>query len=415
MLVARLALLVVPVFSCRAEGPFRDLPFDQALARAEKEQKIVFIDFFTTWCGPCKKLDASTWKDEAVEKWFAEKTVALRLDAEKEADLAKRFHVEGYPTLLLLKPDGTEIDRMVGYRDAKTFLSEVSDALAGKDAISRAKEQLAGHEKDPMARQFYADELARKGRYEEALSEYLWCFDHGKENPVYQGVRLSFLLNAIEQLGGRYPPALAALEERRDAAEARVRDGSADKDDPVDAIAISRELKDNARMLALFDSMREKGEMSGLVRISFLQGLLEPFSKAKRYADLLWLVNKPESFVKDSIRMAKMTASLSNAKDESRREIMESALAYARKSVISRCSLVYEALLATDEDAQAATIADLLIEFAPVGQTYAAMIEAAVRADAQETAKTLAERGSSLPEKEADIVRDAAKKTGEPR
>ena len=55
--------LALGAWPCAAEttaGPFEDLPFAAALKQAQAENKIVFIDFFTTWCGPCKKLDATT-------------------------------------------------------------------------------------------------------------------------------------------------------------------------------------------------------------------------------------------------------------------------------------------------------------------------------------------------------------------
>jgi thiol-disulfide isomerase/thioredoxin len=87
---------------------FRAITFEAATQAAVKENKLIFIDFFTTWCEPCKRLDTQTWTDAAVGKLVGEKAVALKLDAEKEGKaLAQRYKVEAYPTLLLLKADGT--------------------------------------------------------------------------------------------------------------------------------------------------------------------------------------------------------------------------------------------------------------------------------------------------------------------
>src|SRR5258705_11611195 len=70
---------------------------------------------------------------------------------------------------------------------------------------------------DPMLRSHHADALARDGRNEEALAEYLWCFDHGLDgHPEFTGVRLSFLLSSLARLGAVHPPARQAMEERRD-------------------------------------------------------------------------------------------------------------------------------------------------------------------------------------------------------
>ncbi|MEQ1736438.1 MAG: thioredoxin family protein, partial [Rhodoglobus sp.] len=117
------ALLAIATLSCGdPEGPFRSLSFERAQVLAAQEKKIVLIDFFTTWCGPCKKLDATTWKDAQVLEWMQKNCIALKVDAEQDRELAARFHVGAYPTIVLLKADGTVIDRLVGYRDAKDFL-----------------------------------------------------------------------------------------------------------------------------------------------------------------------------------------------------------------------------------------------------------------------------------------------------
>ena len=109
-MIRRLAACALALLVCTtlapAEEPFHRLPFADAAALARTEKKVVFIDFFTTWCGPCKRLDAVTWKDEGVQRWLREKTVALKLDAEREVVLARRYQVRSYPTLLILTPDG---------------------------------------------------------------------------------------------------------------------------------------------------------------------------------------------------------------------------------------------------------------------------------------------------------------------
>ena len=76
---------------------FHDLTFDEAVDRAGIEDRLVFVDFFTTWCVPCKEMDATTFKDARVATWLAEHTVALKVDAEANETLAKRYGVSSYP------------------------------------------------------------------------------------------------------------------------------------------------------------------------------------------------------------------------------------------------------------------------------------------------------------------------------
>src|SRR5271157_5805856 len=132
--------------------PFSDLTFDAASKKAGQTGKIVLVDFYTTWCAPCKLLEKNTLTDAEVIKVLEQKTVALRLDAEKETNLAKLYKIDTYPSVLLVKPDGTELDRLVGYRDAKTFLADFNASLSGRDSLTRAKEELtAAGTNDPMA------------------------------------------------------------------------------------------------------------------------------------------------------------------------------------------------------------------------------------------------------------------------
>jgi thioredoxin-related protein len=212
--------------SVAEEGPFKQLSLADALTQAGAAKKVVMIDYFTTWCGPCKQLDSETWKDERVRAWLAANTVALKLDAEKEVETAGKHHVQAYPTMLFLRPDGTELGRIVGFRGAEDFVKQAGDVLAGKGRIDQLQGQLAaGGGSDLMLRNDLGDELAQAGRDAEALEQYLYCWDHGVDDPGFRGVRASFLLGDIVSLGRSHPPALDALRQRRDACEAAVTGG----------------------------------------------------------------------------------------------------------------------------------------------------------------------------------------------
>src|ERR1700741_1302547 len=95
---------------------FRPIAFEAATKAATAEGKLVFIDFYTTWCEPCKRLDKDTWTDAGVGKLVDGKAVALKIDAEKEKDLASRYKINLYPTMLVVKADGKEVDRIEGYK-----------------------------------------------------------------------------------------------------------------------------------------------------------------------------------------------------------------------------------------------------------------------------------------------------------
>lgn len=102
-----------------------------AAVKAAGENKLIMIDFYTDWCSWCKKLDAETYVDPKVVE-LSDKFVALKTDAEKEgADLASKYDVSGFPTILFVDGEGEVFGKLIGYRDAATFVTEVNGILAG--------------------------------------------------------------------------------------------------------------------------------------------------------------------------------------------------------------------------------------------------------------------------------------------
>lgn len=113
-----------------AEAPFSDLSFKAAQKEAAKSGKIILVDFYATWCEPCKLLDKKTWPDPAVSQLLEQKTVALHIDGEKEKALAWKYNISEFPTILLIKPNGKVIKRLTGYMDPKEFIADFNAAVA---------------------------------------------------------------------------------------------------------------------------------------------------------------------------------------------------------------------------------------------------------------------------------------------
>ena len=102
---------------------------DAATRAARAGKKLVLVDFYTDWCGYCKKLDAEVFPDPRVVKAVGA-VVPVKLNAEREGlTLAQRFGVTGFPTLLFLDETGGEIARIGGYMPAAPFASEVDSAV----------------------------------------------------------------------------------------------------------------------------------------------------------------------------------------------------------------------------------------------------------------------------------------------
>lgn len=91
--------------------------FEAAEALAKREGRPLFIDFETTWCGPCKQMDALVYTAKSVvDAAAAANVVAVKVDGDERPDLVERFAVGAYPTLVFVDSEGAEQARRVGYQ-----------------------------------------------------------------------------------------------------------------------------------------------------------------------------------------------------------------------------------------------------------------------------------------------------------
>jgi thiol:disulfide interchange protein len=103
----------------------------ELLAKASKEGKPFWVDVYTTWCGPCKMMAKTTFKDDAVAKTSKKSFLAYKIDAEKGDGLkvASDYNVEAYPTILFFSADGKLLGREEGMQDAERFAYTIDKYL----------------------------------------------------------------------------------------------------------------------------------------------------------------------------------------------------------------------------------------------------------------------------------------------
>lgn len=103
----------------------------EAMEKANKENKIIFLDIYATWCGPCKRLKSTTFSDSRVGKYFNTNFINVTLDGETGDGeiLAEKHRISGYPTLLFINKEGNVVASADGFMGADELLQLGRSAL----------------------------------------------------------------------------------------------------------------------------------------------------------------------------------------------------------------------------------------------------------------------------------------------
>jgi thiol-disulfide isomerase/thioredoxin len=140
---------------------FEQAEWTAVLSKAKAENKLVFIDVYTSWCGPCKIMVRDIFPQKEVGNKFNASFINFKIDAEKGEgiEVAKKYAVKAYPTYLFVNGDGTLVYRSVGSMPVEKFMSEASIAI--------------GEFSDPKPFAVWEDEYERNLNNKEFLWEYL--------------------------------------------------------------------------------------------------------------------------------------------------------------------------------------------------------------------------------------------------
>lgn len=105
--------------------------YEQACEKAKKENKNIFIDVYTTWCGPCKKMARDVFPVKEVGDFYNKNFVCIKLDAENEADseFFKHYKASAYPTYFWVTPETKLMDTKTGMSSPETFIQYGKEAL----------------------------------------------------------------------------------------------------------------------------------------------------------------------------------------------------------------------------------------------------------------------------------------------
>lgn len=121
------------------------------LAKAAEQNQLVFVDAYTTWCGPCKKMVREVFPEKKVASFYNKNFINYQIDMEKGEgpQLAKEYNVFVYPTLLFVDGQGNLVHRSAGYHDVEEFITLGSTALDPSRRMSNLEARFAEGNRDP--------------------------------------------------------------------------------------------------------------------------------------------------------------------------------------------------------------------------------------------------------------------------
>lgn len=147
-----------------------------SLRKAKESSKLIFVDAFTTWCGPCKMMSNEVFVLPEVGKFFNANFINMKIDMEagEGIELSKKFGVKAYPTFLLINGDGEIIHRVVGSSKADVFIEKIKRGMDPATSYFSVKKKYDAGERSPEFMPLYfktmSDAYELKGKEEDIIT-----------------------------------------------------------------------------------------------------------------------------------------------------------------------------------------------------------------------------------------------------
>lgn len=171
----KIVLSFVWVLICTVVGFAQGIKFEtgswnEMLAKAKAENKLIFVDVYTQWCGPCKNVAKNVFPQQKLGDVYNEQFINFQIDAESPEgkEFVKQYPVSGYPTFFYINGEGVVINKTVGGMDVDGFLQEAKKISVYAKMMEAIKNGTATKE---MLYDYYR--FANKQEKSQALNAYL--------------------------------------------------------------------------------------------------------------------------------------------------------------------------------------------------------------------------------------------------
>ncbi len=194
-----LFVLTLSFFRVEAQGiEFFHGTWEEALLKARAEDKIIFVDAYTTWCGPCKRMAANTFPDPEVGKLFNQHFISMKIDMEKEQGLEfrKKFPVSSYPTLFFIDYEQIVVQKSIGAKSPPDLIALGESIIAKYDRSTKYESAYAAGDRSYELVYNYVAALNKSGKPSVKIANDFLADQKDVTTPE----NLKFILEAASQV-----------------------------------------------------------------------------------------------------------------------------------------------------------------------------------------------------------------------